>query len=234
MKTTRYKGFESGYTYEFIQDNKIFSIAFGGNLDLYWTLKINKEYKDYNEMIKEIYDTFTITKDDNPLYYLLKTLINDIKSSQVYTPSPKYTLNEREEVVILPPTQEEIERTNEYNKELKDRESYKRIIKEEAIEWHSDEEPYEIADVLRITEQDDVIVLEFYRPELTGDKYGMRFPGTVTIRFRNSGSYYHPFNFIFMRMYNKLQEFDPESVEKEQQTREESPYQLKRGHHENN
>ena len=129
MKTTRYKGFESGYTYEFIQDNKIFSIAFGGNLDLYWTLKINKEYKDYNEMIKEIYDTFTITKDDNPLYYLLKTLINDIKSSQVYTPSPKYTLNEREEVVMLPPTQEEIERTNEYNKELKDRESYKRIIK---------------------------------------------------------------------------------------------------------
>lgn len=233
MEITRYKGFESGYTYEFTQDNKIFSIAFGGNLDLYWTLKVEKEYKDYNEMIKEVYDTFTVTKEDIPLYFLLKTLIDDIKSSKVYTPSPKYTLNEAEEVVMLPPTHEEILRTNEYNEELKERESYKRILKDDAIEWHSDEEPYEIADVLRITEHDEVIVLEFYRPELTGDKYGMRFPGTVTIRFRNSGSYYHPFNFIFMRMYNKLQEFNPELAEEYHKNIEES-YRLKRGHHENN
>ena len=35
-------------------------------------------------------------------------------------------------------------------------------------------------------------------------------PGRICIRFRNSGSTYDPFNIIFMRMFNKLQEYIPE------------------------
>ena len=35
-------------------------------------------------------------------------------------------------------------------------------------------------------------------------------PGSISIRFRNSGSLYDPFNMIFMRMFNKLQNYDPE------------------------
>ena len=33
---------------------------------------------------------------------------------------------------------------------------------------------------------------------------------SVSIRFRNSGSRYNPFNIIFMKMFNKLQEYNPE------------------------
>lgn len=32
---------------------------------------------------------------------------------------------------------------------------------------------------------------------------------TYTIRFRNSGSRYNPFNINFMQMYNSLKEYDP-------------------------
>ena len=32
---------------------------------------------------------------------------------------------------------------------------------------------------------------------------------TRSIRFRNSGSSYQPFNILFMDVFNKLQEYDP-------------------------
>ena len=234
MEITRYMGYESRYNYEFIDENNIFSIAFGGNLDLYWSLKIQEEYQDFTKMSEEIYDTFTITKENYQLYSLFKSLIDEIKSSEVFTPSPEYTLNEDEEIIIYPPTYEEIENTKRRNKELQTHESFKRIIDGDSIVWHSDEESYEIADVLKISEANNNIILEFYRPPLIGEKSGMRRPGTITIRFRNSGSYYHPFNFIFMRMYNRLQEFDPEFDKEYHQIHlEELPYQLKKVNYEN-
>jgi hypothetical protein len=61
-----------------------------------------------------------------------------------------------------------------------------------------------------ITELDDSILLEFYRPENTLKTLGFRIPGTLTIRFRNSGSTYDPFNIVFMKMYQRLQEYNPD------------------------
>ena len=161
---------------------------------------------------------------------IFKTLIDDVKNANVYTPSPEHIVDEDEELIEVPPSIEQIKNLQASNEELKKQSSYQRILEHDSIVWHSDEEPYDIADVLKISEENDVIVLEFYRPALTGDKYGMRLPGTVTIRFRNSGSYYNPFNIVFMRMYNKLQEFDPELDQEYHQIHlEELSYQLKRG-----
>ena len=210
MEITRIKGYKTYYDYEFTEENKKFIIAFGGNLDLYWTLKTNQNYKSYEEMSQEIYDTFTITKENYAIYSLFKTLIDDINNANVYTPSNEFRIVDAEKLEAVPPSLKQIQSVKERNEELKQREGYKRIHEGASLSWHSDEEPYAIADVLKISEEDDAIILEFYRPELTGDKYGMRLPGTVTIRFRNSGSYYQPFNMVFMRMYNQLQEFDPE------------------------
>lgn len=230
MDIIRYKGQESGYTYDFKEDDKTFTISFGGNLDLYWSLKIEKDYKDFVEMQKEIYETFLITKENYQIYDLFKTLLEEIKSSKVYTPNQECVVNEDDEIEYYPPSIEEINRVNERNEKLKEEEGYKRLIKEDSVEWHSDEEEYSIADVVKISEQGEIILLEFYRPALTGEKYGMRFPGTVTIRFRNSGSRFHPYNYVFMRHYNALQEFDPELDKEFHQIHiEELPYQLTRG-----
>lgn len=229
MKITRSKGMESGYDYEFVEDNKTFSIIFGGNLDLYWSLTTNQEFTSYEDMIKELYDTFTITKENYQIYSLFKTLIDEIKSSKVYLPSPECVVTDDDEVVFVPPSYNQIVELNQTNEDLKAQAGYKRILEDGVITWHSDDEPYKIADVLQISEQDDKIILEFYRPELTDDKFSLRQPGTISIRFRNSGSYYLPFNIVFMRMYNKLQEFDPDLDHEYHQIHfEELPYQLKK------
>ncbi len=230
MEINRSKGIKSGYDYEFIKDNKVLRIIFGGNLDLYWSLDTNKKYTTYEEAIKELYDTFTITKENYQIYSLFKDLLDNIKSSNIFTPICEPVLTEDDEVIELPPTHEELERTKRLNESLKEHGAYQRIIDGEAITWHSDEEPYEIADVLRMSEVDDCIVLEFLRPELTGEKMGIRRPSTICIRFRNSGSYYDPFNIAFMRMYNELQKFDPEYDKEYHQIHiEELPHILKRG-----
>lgn len=230
MDIIRYKGQESGYTYEFEEDNKTFIISFAPNLDLYWTLKIKKDYPNFEETQKEIYDTFLITKENYQIYSLFKTLIDDVKSSNVYNPNKECVITEDDEVEFLPPSIEEINRTKKRNEELKREYGYQRLVKGDTIEWHSDEEDYQIADVVRISEQDENILLEFYRPELTPEKFGLRCAGTVTIRFRNSGSYFLPFNVVFMKHYNALQEFDPELDKEYHQIHiEELPYQLKRG-----
>lgn len=230
MEITRRKGMESGFDYEFIQDNKILRILFGGNLDLYWSLETNQEFTTYEEMRKELYDTFTITKENYQIYSLFKSLIDDIHNSKVFTPSPEIRINEDEEVITLPPSIKQIKEVEERNEELKNQAGYQRIIQGDSIVWHSDDDPYDIADVLRISEENDNIILEFYRPELTGEKFSFRRPSTISIRFRNSGSYYLPFNIVFMRMYNKLQDFDPKLDKEFHQIHiEELPYQLKRG-----
>ncbi len=210
MEINRVKGMQSGYDYEFLEDNKVLRIIFGGNLDLYWSLDTNKSYTTYEEAIKELYDTFTITKENYQIYSLFKKLLDDIKNANVYTPMCDTELTEDDELIELPPTYDEILRTKRLNEELKRREAYQRINDGEAITWHSDEEPYDIADVLRMSEVDDCIILEFLRPELTGEKMGIRSPSSISIRFRNSGSYYNPFNIAFMNMYRELQKFDPE------------------------
>ena len=117
MEIRRYKGMESGYDYEFTKDNKTLRILFGGNLDLYWSLETNHDFSSYEEMTKELYDTFTITKENYQIYELFKTLIDDIKSSNVFTPSSEIMINEDEEVITLPPSYKQIKEIEARNEE---------------------------------------------------------------------------------------------------------------------
>jgi DNA modification methylase len=118
MEITRYKGYDS-YTYEFKEQDKTLIISFGGNLDLYWTLRLNKEYETYEETQEEIYDIFTITKENYEIYSLFETLIKDVKDANVYTPNKICEINENNEVEFYPPSYEEIKRTAQRNEELK-------------------------------------------------------------------------------------------------------------------
>lgn len=218
MEVTRQKGMESGYDYILQEDNKVLKIVFGGNLDLYWSLTNLEEDKTLDSLYDEQYDTFLITKENYYIYELFKKLISDIKLPRVYEPLKKEQLDEddlpdpeiAEFLEELNHGESEEERCNRWNKELRTSERYQRLYDGQNIRWHSDDDYYDDADRVMITELEDSILLEFYRPKTTLKTLGFRMPGTITIRFRNSGSTYDPLNIVFMKMYRQLQEYNPD------------------------
>lgn len=194
------------------QDNKILKIIFGANGDLYWLLT-NLDKKDI-DTIQELHETFTITKENYFLYSLFEELMYEIKEAKVY--KPLTNPNDSEEISIdtelddEPNLFEEEKLCNKWNEELKNRYRYKLLYNNGIVSWHSDETEYSISDLVNISKIDDTFLLEFTRPALTDNKYELRTSSTISIRFRNSGSTYDPFNIIFMRMFRKLEEYNPE------------------------
>ena len=75
----------------------------------------------------------------------------------------------------------------------------------QTIEWHSDATYFESDDIVKIIKQENNYHLEFTRPEKYEDPYHWGSSKIITIRFRNSGSYYAPFNIAFMNMFNSAQ-----------------------------
>ena len=87
------------------------------------------------------------------------------------------------------------------------------------IEWHSDATYFESDDVVKIIKQENNYHLEFTRPEEYEDPYHWGSSRIIAIRFRNSGSYYDPFNVAFMSMFNsaqKLKERDSRDTHSEE------------------
>lgn len=178
-----------------ISDGKqIFQMSFAGNLDLYWNIyDLTDNYaKDIN-IIKKI----NITKENYVLYSLFERLFYDIKNCNVFDDS-LITFYESEEE-----RQEAILRRKQMNENLKNWDSYKMLFHGGYIEWHCDDYCYEEGNIVRIKKKK-----EYYEVSIQKQKLDMYNVG-YSIRFRNSGSTYAPFNMIFMEMYNKLQEYDP-------------------------
>ena len=92
---------------------------------------------------------------------------------------------------------------NEIFCELEDKEN--KLFKNNMIEWYSDELPIDIASKLTIKKEDETFKVLFEKSKKSQDGIFI----TYTIRFRNSGSRYNPFNLSFMQMYNVLKEYDP-------------------------
>lgn len=197
MEVIKKVGNQSGYDFYLKQDNKILKIVFGGNLDLYWNLILHEEKPKYDEITEK----FIITKENYFIYSLFEKLMNDVKEANIYEP-------EEGDDIFGNTTEEDCKRWNE---RLKNRYNYHELFDSntETITWHSDDEEYSVADRVKINKVDDTFVLEFTRPNLTRDNFGYRMAGSVSIRFRNSGSRYDEFNIPFMRMYNTMQDYDP-------------------------
>ena len=88
---------------------------------------------------------------------------------------------------------------------LEVRERENNLFKDNKIEWYSDELPIEIASKLTITKEEESFKVIFEKSKKSQDGIFIIY----TIRFRNSGSRYNPFNINFMQMYNSLKEYDP-------------------------
>jgi len=217
--TKEYMEREGCYNFYIKEGNKVLKIIFGGNLDLYWILynysKIGKNLS--TEKLKKLYFEeikyqFTITKENYFIYSLFEELYDDIKESRIFIPtdnklSEEYTEEESDFDFMKYMTEERAKTLNKRHKKLA---AYQLLFDGETIEWHSDDDVYDRSDRVVIKKTDNTFVLEFIRPSVTEDNFIHRIPGSVSIRFRNSGSTYDPYNMIFMRMFNKLQEYDPE------------------------
>ena len=170
---------EKCYNYEFIKDSKFLKIFFGGNLDLYMTLGTDKTLP-YNENVTLEFD---ITKEEYDIYELFDTLYYDIINGNVYD-------EER------------------LNRNIKDNYVYRDLVdKDNNITWISDDGPQEVEDKLIISKLNDTYRLTFIGNDKELD-CGFKSPYSIVVRFRNSGSWYTPFNVLFMKMFHKLQELD--------------------------
>lgn len=163
------------------EDDKYLTMAYCGNLDLYWSIHAESDY------------TFTITKENYKLYHLFEQLFYDVINSDIYGTSYAPYKN-----VFY---DEEIEPYRHGN-DLYDK-------KTNTITWYSDETASEVSNILKIRKVEDAFELEFYtQPYIRGYSRDFSTNTYIPIRFRNSGSKYEPYNIIFMRMYSELIKLD--------------------------
>lgn len=80
-----------------------------------------------------------------------------------------------------------------------------KLFKNNMIEWYSDELPIDITSKLTIKKEDESFKVLFQKSKESHDGIFI----TNSIRFRNSGSRYDPYNISFMQMYNELKEYNP-------------------------
>lgn len=89
---------------------------------------------------------------------------------------------------------------NELNLNPVTKEYHQKLFHDDIIEWYSDDLTDEYANKLVIREEDEKIILEFY-------KNGNNLSDNINVSIYNSGSKYGPFSFCFLRMFQNLQEY---------------------------
>lgn len=207
MKVTKEKS-EFGLNVFLKEEGKRLAFTFRGNGDLYWS--INSVKDDKNE--ENNYEYFIITKENYAIYNLFEQLFYDIENINIYDEEdiPFYIESEEEK-------QEYLKRMKQENEEIKisyrlfNRSNYNELFNDnnKTITWYSDETTHEVANILKIKKDEDIFKIEFYiQPYVKGHDEDFHSLGYIPIRFRNSGSSYAPFNIIFMKMYNSMQEID--------------------------
>ena len=192
-----------GLIISFQEFEKQFDVSFGGNLDLYWTIR-SKNDSDCHE--------FIITKENYEVYRLFVELFDDIENIKIYTEPtiPFYLETEEEKQEYIKNQKDEIE----YEKKkyrLFNHLNYNELFDKEnnTITWYSDETNHEVANILKIKKEKESFRLEFsIQPYKEGYDRDFNSLNYIPIRFRNSGSSYDPFNVIFMRMYEKMKQID--------------------------
>lgn len=125
---------------------------------------------------------FEITKEDYEIYELFDILYNEVVSGY----------------------------PNGMDKDFKNTQEYKKLVDNGSITWISDNGPEEYEDRVVISKEADSIKLRFIRNPLT-DKFELKSPWYISVRFRNDGSKYRYFHTSFANLYNKIQGIDPDS-----------------------
>ena len=132
------------------EENKTLSIIFEGNGDLYWNIR----NKNYNQKGTYSYDYFDITKENYSLYLLFEQLLSDIKNINIF--------DEKENTNVS--SAEANKEKKNYIKLIQCTSNYVELfdVTSNTITWYSDENDYEVTNILKITKQDDIFKIEFF------------------------------------------------------------------------
>lgn len=185
MKITKRKNSMDSYDFELKKDNKVLNISFGGTLDLYMSLSDGRKLDDS----KDTEISIDITKEDYEVFSCLNTLYMDTISGNIL---------------------------GEYDKDSStiDRnflEQYNLLVdNNKNIRWISDDDEPETEDSMQLSHIDNDTYRLTFKRNAKSKEVGFKSHLSINVRFRNSGSRYAPFNCIFMRFYNTLQEIDPD------------------------
>lgn len=191
-------------------ETKSLALVWGGNGDLYWILD---NLEDIDVKDDPMYDSFNITKENYALYSLFEELYDDLMQGRIYLPEQHMNTNVED---LTEEEKEEVERFNAYeiehdaleNEDIKQSRRYQLLTADNVVTWYSDEEQRSHAEIVRISKQEDSILLEFIRQTKKDDQGQTRLPGYYSIRFRTSGSTYTPCDLVFTRHFLKMQEYD--------------------------
>ena len=176
---------KNSYNYDvfkFKMDDGAFEISRQGNNDLYWRYITND-----SEIASLRSYTLSITKENYFLYELFNELYNSIIKEKPYA-NIDYNDEFLPQVVIK-----------------HDLSNKKSLVKNNVIDWHSDEFIYENASRIIIQKVDDDYKLTFVKSKKAFDNGKLM---TFSICFSNDSSRYYPYNNTFMYMYNKLKQYD--------------------------
>lgn len=186
MLNVKKSQYDHGKIISIADGENVLDILFGGNGDLYFMPKINRiEMLESEEPI-----VFTITEEDVDLYNVFNNLYNKVIN---YEPFDHF-----DDEFDFGFMHDDSDYYKEYDKYRK----YP-LVSNGVISWRSDEEIAENASIVNISKVDNNIVLEFIKNNPEDSIYM-----TYSIRFRNSGSSYDPFNCRFVELYQKLCEID--------------------------
>lgn len=190
MIVRKQKSEEGHYDLFFEEESKVLGIIFAGNLDLYWYFIDKDNFSERN-------GTFKITKENYFIYSLFEELYNSIKESDVF----KVTDVDLMFCKSLKDLEEESNLKESLNKRAKQVGNYDELFHDDMVTWVSDDcKMDEVNSVDIMKKDDDEFILNFV--------FTSKFPAR-SIRFRNSRSYYDPYNCLFMKMFQELQKYDP-------------------------
>ena len=179
---------EFGLKVSLCEEDMFLTISFCGNLDLYWSLHSKDTSKD---------NTFVITKENFGIYKLFLELYDDIENINIFD----YEYTDFDFSIEDAKNMYRDNNKSNYN-ELFNKE-------DKTITWYSDETAHEVANILKIKKEDERFIIKFYvQKDIKGYSHDFKSLHYIPIRFRNSGSSYDPFNCLFMKMYNKMNEID--------------------------
>lgn len=191
---------------------KSLSIAYSGNLDLYFT---------FNNQLEDGRNYFII-KEEDEIYKLFLKLYEDIKECSFVGESDKteLALLKFDCEVLKLNFERELELYRRKNKKkikkLKESREYHRLFQDDKIICKDDNFPVDVAPIMTIIKHEHFILLTFKLPpkpdrELDREERSL-YTDTdfLEIRIRNDGSRYQPFNNAFMDLFNALCELRKE------------------------
>lgn len=180
-----------------VDGSKKFQIVYGGNFDLYWSI-IDSSAKEGTN-----YEVFAITKENYYIYDAFDTLYNDIRTCNIYEEDDIF------DSYKLPYLDGDMKQRN--LEQL--RRVQGKLFIDNAIVWYSDDGDYEYDEIVKISKVDDSFMVEFIKIDKVDKDEVHYLPYHhlgISVRFRNSGCRYEPFEMPFMKMYNRLCEYNPD------------------------